>query len=124
MSLFERKEFTGHSGGKLDFKIECDDLSDDDIETLAYIISNRFKFSSVSGIPTGGIRLEKALKQYVDNDDNYPHLIVDDVLTTGQSMIEEYKKDKIRNTIGVVIFARGAPPQWVYPIFKMWSGYL
>ena len=44
MTLFQCKKFTSHSGLKLDFKIDCDYLSDDDIECIAKLIARRTKF--------------------------------------------------------------------------------
>lgn len=127
MSLFIKKDWEMHSGGKSNFKIECDALTDEDLETLAYLIYSKFKFSRVMGIPTGGTRLAEKLKNYViEGEDKI--LIVDDVLTTGTSM-EQAKHVHHRNLIdtdqitGVVVFARGKCPDWVHPIFDM-SGWL
>ena len=119
--LFQQGDFSLHSGEKSDFKIDCDALSDDDIESLAYIISKSIKFSVVYGVPTGGSRLEQALLKYQSGEYTDPVLICDDVLTTGKS-IEDYKeKLKFPNTTGVVIFARGECPSWVFPMFQMWT---
>ncbi len=64
MSLLKQGEFTLHSGEKSFFKIDCDFLTDEDIETLAFMVSKKIKFSGVSGVPTGGNRLKKALEKY------------------------------------------------------------
>jgi len=122
-SLFEKKEFIMHSGEKSDFKIECDMLTNGDIQTLAYLISKKFKFNGVYGVPRGGIRLAEALKRYVDKR-ALDFLIVDDVLTTGNSMIEAAKKFKDRRSlVGVVIFSRSkyTIPRWIHPIFNMYE---
>lgn len=37
--LFQRKDFKMHSGGVAHYKIECDALTDEDLKTLAWIIS-------------------------------------------------------------------------------------
>lgn len=128
MSLFIQKDFKGNSGKELDFKIECDALSDESIETIAYLINKnckegKIKFSEVSGVPRGGIRIENALNKYIDPDGDYL-LIVDDVLTTGGSM--ERHKEKIKTdkkVLGFVIFDRGelnVPTRsWVQPVFTM-----
>jgi len=120
MSLFEKKDWIMHSGEKSDFKLECDALTDEDLETLAYLISKKFTFFDVRGVPTGGMRLANKLAKYIKGGDKF--LIVDDVLTTGKSMekarspyFRQYR-DKI---IGIVIFARGECPDWVRPIFDM-----
>lgn len=120
-NLFQKMDFTSHSGKRLDWKIECDALTDADIETLAFIISKRYKFCKVNGIPRGGLKLEKALLKYRDKRSD-TFLIVDDVLTTGKSM--EVKKKEIggrfpRNIQGAVLFARGKCPDWITPVFDM-----
>lgn len=122
-NLFMSKCFRSHSGISLDFKIECDALTDQDITTLAKIISKKYKYKHVYGVPTGGIRLANELNKYC-NEKHERILIVDDVLTTGKSM-EESKKDYTIITKteiqGVVIFARGECPNWIDPIFKLWQ---
>jgi hypothetical protein len=111
--MFKYKTFTAHSFAQLYWKIECDDLTSEDIKALACIIANAFKFGSVIGIPKGGQRLAEALLPFCE--EGYPLLVVDDVLTTGTSMNEYYKP----GAIGVVIFARGPCPDWVNPIFTL-----
>jgi len=124
MSIFKKIDFTSHAGKSLNWKIECDDLTDEDLETLAYIVSRKFIFNDVIGIPTGGMRFANALTQYIDKAATYP-LIVDDVLTTGKSMIAEAEKlshcsCETYTAIGVVIFSRIANyPDWVHPIFEL-----
>ena len=110
--MFERKDFISHAGKPLHWKIECDELSDEDLETLAYVVSRRIQFSSVVGIPRGGVRFADALKKYVS--ESGPRLLVDDVLTTGLSMDTERKY----GDVGVVIFSRGLCPSWIIPIFQ------
>lgn len=117
MSLFVKKDFQMHSGGVGYFKIEADALSDEDIETLALIISRKGKFSRVVGVPRGGIRLAVALHKYVSSEG--PTLIVDDILTTGTSMEEAKAKVGDPGAIGVVIFARNRCPSWIRAIFEM-----
>ena len=120
-NLFNHREFESHSGRKLKWKIECDALNEEDLESLAKLISSKFKFRNVVGIPTGGIRLAKKLKEYEDKTSN-SLLIVDDVLTTGKSMKEEKKKfkGKFYVIIGVVIFSRTTKyPRWIHPIFVL-----
>lgn len=122
MSLFQRQNIVLHSGQASDFKIECDDLSFSDIETLCYLISKKFKFSEVFGVPRGGLKFQEGLKKYRTlRSDLDPTLIVDDVLTTGDSMTEYVKEHEIKNPVGVVIFARGKCPLWIKPMFQMWD---
>ena len=101
------------------FKIDCDALTSDDIEAIAFLISKRFRFSHVVGVPTGGDRLASALIKYRDfNSDQC--LLVDDVLTTGKSMEKAKTLVDGLNVQGVVIFARAKCPVWVTPLFQLW----
>lgn len=120
MNLFEKKKWTMHSGETSDFKIECDVLTSDDWDTIAYLISKHVSFVNVVGVPRGGLALAKALRKYKNTLG--PLLIVDDVLTTGASMEDEkdvYLERYNNNIVGVVVFARGKCPNWVTPIFSM-----
>ena len=119
-NLFQDGNFTSAAGLNLPFKIECDALTENDIQTLAKLIASRVKFSVVFGVPTGGSRLASALFQYSSWNNNDPVLIVDDVLTTGKS-IEEFRHNitSVQHVIGIVIFARGECPDWVTPVFEM-----
>lgn len=116
MGLFQRHNFVSHSGLLLSWKIECDALSGDDIETLAYLIGKSFQFSGVVGIPRGGLKLAEALKEYAGTGENM--LTVDDVLTTGGSM-EEMRQKIEQKCFGVVLFARGECPDWITPLFQI-----
>jgi len=131
MTLFEQGHFTLHSGGKSWFKINCDSLSDDDIDFLAEYIITYIKpyleeFDYVYGIPSGGVRLAASLNNKLNlafNQDSELEriLIADDVYTTGQSFIlEKNIIEKAGNIVvgGVVIFARRQCWAWVYPILK------
>ncbi len=120
MSLFQQQNIILHSGQLSDFKIECDDLTYRDIETLAYLISKRLKFFSVFGVPNGGLKIAKVLEPYRSTDSHFPVLVVDDVLTTGNSMNQFVIDHHIKNPIGVVLFSRGKCPDWITPIFQMW----
>lgn len=124
MTLFQKVNIILNSGRASDFKIECDALTDEDIECFAYLISKKFTFRKVVGVPTGGNRIEDALQKYTTNNDEHPLLMVDDVLTTGGSMIRyksKYEEMGYDNIVGVVLFARGECPDWITPIFKMWD---
>lgn len=103
MTIFQKGEFTSHAGLKLPWKIECDGLSDEDWETLAFLISERCQFGEVYGIPRGGVKLAKALEKYA-NPASKTRLVVDDVYTTGKSMVEAMNP----GDIGFVVFARNA----------------
>lgn len=122
MHLFQTGNFTLHSGESSGYKIECDALGEHDWAALAYIVSQRFTFSNVIGIPRGGLMFADALKPYSSNKVAHPWLIVDDVLNTGGSM--ELEKQKLgelgKSVYGVVAFARRTCPEWIYPIFTLW----
>jgi hypothetical protein len=105
MNLFQLGKFTSHAGNELDWKIECDALTDDDWECLAKMISEKTQFGSVYGIPRGGTKLANALQKYCLP--NHPiHLVVDDVWTTGKSMREVMKP----GDMGFVVFSRQKIP--------------
>ena len=122
--LFIKKDWVMHSGGKAHYKIECDALTNDDIETIAFIIAQKAAsfgqegtgIKSVYGIPRGGTRLAHALEKHIDPKGSM-RLIVDDVLTTGRSM--KQAKDDGKGDVGVVIFARNPCPSWVKAVFEM-----
>lgn len=113
IGMFKHGDFTSHSGLTLPFKVDCDDLTDEDIECFVKIINSRAKFGVVIGVPTGGLRLAEALKPYCIPEGGI--LIVDDVLTTGSSMEKHY----VFGAEGIVLFARGECPPWVYPIWSL-----
>lgn len=127
LDLLIRNKFISHSGKELYFKIECDSLSNESIETLAYIIKCKYDFKKVIGIPRGGIRLAEALKQYCNPNSNLI-LLVDDVLTTGGSMIKakEESNEDDKWIQGIVIFSRipieyNSDIDWIDPIFQLWN---
>jgi orotate phosphoribosyltransferase len=120
VNLFWYGDFKLHSGEETFFKIDCDALSDEDLDTLARLATEMLTtYCDVEGVPTGGTRFAKALEKYawkIEGAVNPPLLIVDDVLTTGASMEEQRAGRKAQ---GIVIFARGQCPDWVKAIFKM-----
>ena len=109
--MFKWGVFLLHSKGKTNFLIDCNSLTDEDWDTIAWLIASRIMFGSVEGVPNGGLALAKALRPFVSRG---PLLIVDDVMTTGASMEQQRAG---RGAIGVVLFARGLWPDWVQPIF-------
>ena len=122
MNLFQWGLFTLNSGAKSAWKIECDALSIDDWAALAEMVRQMVgPFSTVEGVPTGGLLLAQALKPYTSKLPDMPHLIVDDVLTTGGSMerLKTVSGGQFRNIMGAVIFARGPCPHWIKPLFQM-----
>ena len=121
--LFNKGTFRLHNGSWSDFKIDCDSLTDEDIDCCAYLLSKVLrKFTSIEYIPSGGYRLAEAMKPYVSvpnsiDEDNI--LIVDDVCTTLGSM-EERRGTRI-NCIGAVIFDRSGrlSNSWITPLFTL-----
>jgi hypothetical protein len=118
--LFKFGWFSSHSGFQLPWKIDCEDgFEKGDWEALASIIAWKFAFSSVYGVPKGGVPLARALDKHCEP--GYPVLIVDDVLTTGRSM--EHARAMLGGEavpiIGIVVFARGKCPDWVWPILTV-----
>lgn len=111
-NLFQKQTVELSSGTISDFKIECDALSNEDWECLAYLISKKLKFGNVVSVPTGGDKFASCLQKYITEG---PVLICDDVLTTGNSM----EKARVEGSIGVVVFSRGNCPEWITPIFQM-----
>lgn len=119
--LFKLGDFTLHSGDKTPWKIDCDALSDESISTLAHMIVEIVQpFKLAIGVPRGGMRLAAAVQAFAIDDDSLECLIVDDVLTTGNSMEEMRSKHPLIRggpAKGIVIFARGPCPSWVTALF-------
>ena len=109
--LFRLGEFTSASGAILPYKIECD--ADPGWECLAWMIAQRVKFSSVSGVARGGLKLEAALSKYKSGTG--PHLVVDDVFTAGTRLFPVMAQ--YPGCIGFVAFARGPLPNGVQALF-------
>lgn len=126
MALFQSGSFTLNSGMTSPIKVECDALNEYDWATLAYLVTTKFTFRRVSGVPTGGVVFAEALAPYASRNPSHPHLIVDDVLTTGGSMermkMELQAKETIETDyIGIVAFARNQPADWIHAIWTMWT---
>ena len=114
MDFFQLSRITLHSGKTSEFKIECDAITKEEWDTLAYLGSRIIgEFSSVYGVPRGGIPFAEAMEKYVS--DKGPCLIVDDVLTTGGSIVEAMDT----SCVGLVAFARGRCPSGVKAVFYM-----
>lgn len=110
MSLFIKKNFISAAGLPLDFKIDCDDLSWSDYETLAYMASKLIgPFGNVYGVPSGGIEFAIALIPYKTPNHN-GNLIVDDVYTTGKSLDKFIVDNRIDYSETCVIFNRSKNP--------------
>jgi hypothetical protein len=117
-NLFQQGRFKLHSGEEASWKIVCEALTDRDIITLG-TIAHEFlpPFGQVVGIPDGGMRLAKVMRNYVTKG---PTLIVDDVFTTGKSFIEMRETIGDHNALGLVIFVRtqgSVVPYWIRAIW-------
>ncbi len=127
--LFRQIDFISHSGYNLKWKIECDALSDEELETLAIVIKtkienkySRYLIKDIIGIPSGGLRIAEQLKKQVEiSESGTLVIIVDDVLTTGKSMEEYKKRYSAYPCLGFVLFARGTPYKWIKPVFQLWG---
>lgn len=118
-----------HSGEASNWKIECDALTDLDWDMLAQHVTTRFHFAEVHGIPRGGLKFAEALAKRADPKQSSMILIVDDVVTSGNSF-ETFRKNLLRKRgsdiamfiFGVAVFARDelTVPHWVHPMFTFW----
>lgn len=125
MSLFQQGMVELSNGGFSDYKIECDVLTKDDWDCLAMLIAQRSApFGSVLGVPRGGLLLAESLQPYITEG---PLLAVDDVLTTGGSIMAliEHCGRKIgpggqTDAFGWVVFARApVTHRNVHALFQM-----
>lgn len=116
MSLFNfGGEHKLSSGKRSPFKIDCDFLPHDDLQSLADLaLCFLDPFFEVEAIPRGGTRLTNFMVAYCQEKGGL--LIVDDVFTTGRSM---EKKRAGREAQGLVIFARAPTPDWIVALFQM-----
>lgn len=123
--MFKWKPFKSHAGKPLSWKIECDTLTQEDIDCLANIISMTHSYKNVDHPPTKSanlINLVSKLALYKTANGNYDYLIVDDVFTTGKSMEDIYihlKENHGKSIIGIVLFARSECPHWITPVFQL-----
>lgn len=130
-NLIQLGDFPLHSGNHSWFKLVADKFIEENVKGLVeLILALTGPFSSVEGVPTGGLVLAAGLNKYSTNDKEHPHLIVDDVLTTGGSMekawLAAYERDGSPEFIrpghyinGAVVFARGKCPPWIKAIFQL-----
>lgn len=115
--LFRWGKFTSASGLDLDWKIECDALTDGDWVCIANACAPKIgAFGSVIGVPRGGIRFAAALAHHAQPN-SQRLLVADDVWTTGKSMQDVVRREITERGVydwrGVVAFARGKLPPHV-----------
>lgn len=104
-----KRDVTLHSGGKSDFIVDCANLSDSAMECIAYLLHKKLShpFGSIEGVPAGGLRIAEYMGKYITPEAKRV-LIVDDVLTTGNSMEEQLKgRNRYQDVMGAVIVVRG-----------------
>lgn len=124
MNLFQLGQFKLHSGAESRWKIDCDALTDEDLDAIALMLAERLpSFSKVEGIPRGGLRLAKAMERYCSLFPDDRLLVVDDVCTTGSSFrkFESDNGGQFPHVAGACIFARGPCPSWVMPLFTLYQ---
>ena len=81
-------------------------------------------FKEALGIPRGGIKLATLLNEHATGNEKDPICIVDDVFTTGKSMVDYREEMDIERwqkscALGWVVFARIRPPKWIKALFQM-----
>ena len=111
MNLFRWGAFTSAAGLELPFKIECHVLDGADW----YCIARQAKaslppFSFPVSVPRGGDMLARALATMGTGRSTDLPLIVDDVWTTGMSMMRIVYERQYNEWLGYVAFARGELP--------------
>ncbi|MBY0559924.1 hypothetical protein [Hyphomicrobium sp.] len=118
-NLFQWGKFIGASGRELDWKIECDALSDEDWACIAQVLGPKLPpFSGLTYVPTGGAKLMTRLMDFATvRLDTL--LVVDDVWTTGSSMRKVGENYAGRDWIGAVAFARGPLPDNVFAFARI-----
>lgn len=117
MTLFQNGQFASAAGLQLPFKIECDALTDADWECIAqFVLAELPPFRKVVPVPSGGDKLFHLLVKHETMNNTHPTLVVDDVWTTGKSMLKTVHHNW--SWIGFVVFSRGIRP---YNVHAMWQ---
>lgn len=121
MTLFQSGNFKLHSGEHSSWKIECDVLTDEDIDTLCHLLLLKVGyFKYVYGVPTGGLRIAERMRKYVTAESRHI-LLVDDVWTTGDSM-KKYHISKLGSEIvnyGVFFNRSKNKPDNLYSVWDL-----
>lgn len=117
---FQVGSFVSASGMTLWGKFDADLIPDSWWRGIAHWIDNRARgFNEVIGVPTGGDRLAAALKPFCRPGKGFGRLIVDDVLTTGDSIRRLMTEPGDR---GFVLLARGPLPPNVEALLTLDAG--
>lgn len=126
MNLFDMGGFVLHSGQSSYWRMNCENLSDDDWHCIAVQLRNMIPlpWGKVLGIPRGGLKLAEKLGEF--NMQGVPRiLIVDDVMATGTSFrdyINEHKHTfKGSEIIRAVAFSRMRYNSGNNYIYSLWQ---
>ena len=107
------------SGRMSAFKVECDALTDDEVEAHCDLLAMALPpFGRLAGVPRGGVRVAHYLSRHLDPS-SPTWLVVDDVWTTGGSMARFMAENDIPTHRGAVLFARGPVPSWVTALWTI-----
>jgi len=127
MALFEYGKFKSAAGLNLNWKINCDALTDEDWECIAKIVAELVDdpFKAVYGVPRGGLKFAEKLRPYCTRTAE-TILVVDDVWTTGKSMKDFMRSNNLNVMDGVhcvALFSRDCNLPWyVTSVFEVDSG--
>lgn len=124
MSLFEFGQFTMASGRESRFKIECDAVTPEQWASFASLARPLLPaYGRVIGVPRGGVYWASCFAQWVTPGSRRV-LMVDDVWTTGGSMVRcvlDHRTHGLQGDPwhGLVLFARGPVPSHVTALFTL-----
>ena len=122
VDLFQKTNFTSHSGIRMTWKIECDSISLMEWECIAHMIkeTEQQPWRKAIGIPRGGVPLGLCLDKFSTGVETDPILIADDVYTTGKSFNDFVNENHPNDaTIQWCVFARQPTRGRVKALFTM-----
>lgn len=122
--MFRFGEIELSAGGTSDWKIECDDLTPEEIKGIAKIIfDNAGPFRFAIGVPRGGLPFAhelNVLNAFRRISDSYPILLVDDVWNTGGSLLRMRAKMPLNQPcLKWAAFARGELHSGAHAVFEV-----
>jgi orotate phosphoribosyltransferase len=118
-NLFQHGNFTLASGKESHFKLECDAITPEEWHSLARIALPILPpFDYVISVPSGGDAWVNIFKHYVQPS-AHRILFIDDVWTTGGSMLSTVRHYGTPPWHGIVLFARGPVPDNVTALFHL-----